>query len=592
MAVLTVEQILSGSTLGLVSGLSDLLVLDIGGRTVLYGLSRTENRLVEIDVAADGTLGFVDAMSVQGVFPAGSEPLLGHVETASGGTRLTLAGLPVADGQSVSLSASGGLLAQQSMPVGQLVAPVGISLPGTAALLSGKIGGGVNLFVDEGAGFGWSAGLNDTAERYLADVAASVTFEQSGTHFAATVSATEDGLNVVAVTSGNIAQSGALGTAEGMPVNLPSDLAAVQRLGETLLLIAGLGTNSVSVARVEAGVPILADHILDAEDTRFQGASAIDAVTYGDFAFVAVGGAEGGISLLTALPGGRLVHLASLADDESTTLYRLSSVEMVVTGSALQLYGASFWEAGITRLSYDLSTLGVVEVADGSGAAVAGTNADDQLIGSSVGETLSGEAGADILFDGAGSDILTGGTGADLFVMAADGLPDTVTDFERGVDRFDLSAFDFLYQASQLGVTPTADGAILTHGNEVITVVTADAQPLTAAELTNADILNVDRPPFLSVGQTLSGGPGIDILNGGAGADTITGLGGDDSLNGGFGDDSLAGGAGLDLLLGDAGADTLSGDANADTLVGGTGDDLLLGGDGGDVLYGDDWPGA
>ena len=71
MTVLTVEQLLSGSTLGLTSGLSDLLVLEIGGRKVLYALSRTENALIELDVAADGTLSMAGSSLLTGTFALG-----------------------------------------------------------------------------------------------------------------------------------------------------------------------------------------------------------------------------------------------------------------------------------------------------------------------------------------------------------------------------------------------------------------------------------------------------------------------------------------------------------------------------------------
>lgn len=592
MAVLTVDQVLDGSSLGLTSGLSDLLVLDLGGKSILYALSRTENRLIQIGIASDGTLTVDASVTVQGTFPAGSEPLLGHVSSALGDDYLTLAGLPGANGQWVSLSSAGALGTQQIMSgVEVMAAPVSFDAGGVSAMVSGRAGVGLDLFTDNGNDFGWRAGLDDTGDRYLADTSASVAFEQSGANYVATLSATEDGLNIASATSTTLSQAGALGKGEGLPVDLPSDIDVVQRLDETLLFIASLGTNSVSVVRVTGGVPTLGDHILDSEETMFTGASSVSALTYGDFAFVVVGGAEGGVSLLTALPGGRLVHLASFADDDTTSLYRVNVVEMLANGTTLQIYGSSFWETGVTRLGYDLSSLGLVVEADGTGDSASGTNGDDQVIGSDVGEALSGGAGDDIILDGAGSDILTGGAGADLFAMSPDGQADTITDFERGLDKLDLSAFDFLYDISQLGIAPTSDGAILTHGSETITIVTADAQPLTAAELTTDDILNVDRPPLLAIGQELFGGPNADVLIGGMGADIIRGYAGADSLTGGFGDDNLEGGAGSDWLDAGGGNDTLAGQNDADTLIGGSGDDLIFGDGGGDVIYGDEWSG-
>lgn len=589
MAVLSVDQILDGASLGLTAGLADLLVLDIGGRRVLYALSRAENRLVEVDIAPDGTLSVVSSVAVAGTFPAGSTPLLGALADQGA---LTLAGLPVADGQVFSLSGSGALGSQGTLSaLGALGAPVAFDISGTPTLVYATASG-LTLATDTGAGYANVGSLSDATDRYLSGIAAGTGFAIGGTHYVATVSETEDGVNIAEVSATGLTQTGALGPAEGLPIDLPQDIAVFQRLGETMLAVASMGTSSVSIVRVAGGVPQLADHILDSTTTRFGGASSLDAATHGDFAFVGVGGSEGGISLMTVLPGGRLVHLDSVAEDETVPLDRISGVELTVLGSVMHVLAASETETGITRLSYDLGSLGAVMQANGSGTTVTGTAGDDQLIGSAVGEALSGAAGDDILLDGAGSDMLTGGSGADLFVFAADGQGDTVTDFERGVDRLDLSAFDFLYDVSQLTIAPTATGAVLSHRGETITLFTSDGTTLTAADLTTADFLNVDRPPFLGIGQDLLGGPGDDTLTGGSGADTISGVGGDDLLEGLLGNDLLYGGAGLDRLEGGGGDDTLRGEADDDTLIGGAGNDLIEGGDGNDVIYGDDWTGG
>jgi Ca2+-binding RTX toxin-like protein len=589
MTVLTVDQILDGPTLGLNTGLADLLVLEAGGRRILYALSRAESILVEIDIAANGSLSVAGSTSLTGTFPAGSTPLLGAL---ADGSALTLAGLPAASGQTLTLSSTGTLGTQTALPaLGALGAPVAFDLAGTPALVTATTSA-LTLATDTGGGYAAAATLADAADRYLAGVVAGTGFAIGANHYIATVSQTENGVNIAFVTASGLAQTGALGPAEGLPIHLPQDIAVMQRLGETLLAVASAGTSSLSIVRVAGGVPQLADHILDAAWTRFAGASEAAAVTYGDFAFVGAGGAEGGVSLLTVLPGGRLIHLASVAESETVPLARLSALDMTVAGSTLNILAGSGTEAGIARLTYDLSPLGAVVRADGTGAPVAGTFGNDQLIGSDVAEAISGGAGDDILFDRAGSDTLTGGAGADLFVFAADGQADTITDFERAIDRLDLSAFDFLYDVSQLSIAPHATGAMLTHLGETINVTAADLLPLTAADFTTAGILNVDRPSFLPIGQSLNGSLGDDVLIGGFGADTILGYAGDDSLSGLSGDDILEGGGGLDTLDGGAGTDTLRGHADADTLIGGAGDDLLDGGGGDDVLYGDAWTGG
>lgn len=190
MAVFSLEEVLSGTLLGLTSGLTDLLVLEIGGRRVLYALSRTDNTLVELDIAANGSLSVAGSVSLVGSFVAGASPGLAAVKS-NGASHLALAGMAESSGQSVSLGSTGTLGAQQPITgVGTLVAPIGLDLGGAAALVSGRTGaGGIDLFTDQG-GLAWSAGLDDASDRYLADVSASATYEINGTDYVATTSST------------------------------------------------------------------------------------------------------------------------------------------------------------------------------------------------------------------------------------------------------------------------------------------------------------------------------------------------------------------------------------------------------------------
>jgi len=83
----------------------------------------------------------------------------------------------------------------------------------------------------------------------------------------------------------------------------------------------------------------------------------------------------------------------------------------------------------------------------------AGTSGADTAIGNALDNVIDGNAGDDLLKGGAGHDridgdygvdVLWGGAGADVFVFmnsrAAKG--DTISDFEKGVDRIDLSGID------------------------------------------------------------------------------------------------------------------------------------------------------
>jgi hypothetical protein len=68
-----------------------------------------------------------------------------------------------------------------------------------------------------------------------------------------------------------------------------------------------------------------------------------------------------------------------------------------------------------------------------------------------------------------------------------------------------------------------------------------------------------------TIGGTVNGGPGADLVRGGTVADTLHGGDGRDTLYGFGGDDTLRGDAGRDLLIGGPGADVLEGGADTDT---------------------------
>lgn len=63
---------------------------------------------------------------------------------------------------------------------------------------------------------------------------------------------------------------------------------------------------------------------------------------------------------------------------------------------------------------------------------------NDHITGNNTANVLEGGAGADTLIGGDGEDTLTGGEGADNFIFQRDDQPDTVTDYEAGIDRFDM----------------------------------------------------------------------------------------------------------------------------------------------------------
>jgi len=181
---------------------------------------------------------------------------------------------------------------------------------------------------------------------------------------------------------------------------------------------------------------------------RLTGGTGVDSLTGGDGADTLDGGAGG-----DCLAGG-------LGDD----VYLVDSADDLVA----ELAGEGVDEVRTTLASYTLTDAVERLLFTGSGGfAGTGNGLDNRLEGGSGTDTLSGGAGADTLLGADGDDMLSGGTGADLFVFAAGGGQDTLTDFDAAQgDRLGLSG--------GLTYTVAANGA----GNAVITFSSGDTLTL------------------------------------------------------------------------------------------------------------------
>jgi Ca2+-binding RTX toxin-like protein len=149
------------------------------------------------------------------------------------------------------------------------------------------------------------------------------------------------------------------------------------------------------------------------------------------------------------------------------------------------------------------------------------------LAGSSGNDVLSGGQLAEVIIGGGGADLLTGGAGADTFKYLAisDSTAtayDTVTDFQTGIDKFDLrsvSASLVTLKTIGLATDISTDTGLQIHSNNAVGAL---------------DLL-------LSAGvnTSLIGDAASNTIIGGAGNDVITGLGGGDILTGGTGRDTF-----------------------------------------------------
>ncbi|MCP5071897.1 MAG: calcium-binding protein [Rhodobacteraceae bacterium] len=114
-----------------------------------------------------------------------------------------------------------------------------------------------------------------------------------------------------------------------------------------------------------------------------------------------------------------------------------------------------------------------------------GKSGADSLNGGDDDDRLFGGGGADELVDGGGSDTLDGGKGSDVFILSADGVTDTITDFTDGTDLIDL---DVAFAA--LTIADVVAGTVkITHSGEDLFVSDDGAGLLTAADFSAADFI-------------------------------------------------------------------------------------------------------
>jgi Ca2+-binding RTX toxin-like protein len=148
------------------------------------------------------------------------------------------------------------------------------------------------------------------------------------------------------------------------------------------------------------------------------------------------------------------------------TLYGGSAADILTGGNGLdELFGG----------------IGADELRGGPGAdRLVGNNGLDTLIGGSGADVLEGGPGADILDGGGGNDrlkggsgvdILTGGAGADVFEFALNSGKDTITDFNRAVDRIEISGWTGGYGG--LEIVQDGGDVIVSFGKVEITVENA-----------------------------------------------------------------------------------------------------------------------
>jgi len=453
--------------------------------------------------------------------------------------------------------------------------------------------------------------ISDSSTTYLNDPYVLAGVDLGGRNFVFAASQSEAGVSSYELMNdGQLLSRDDLGAEDGLGISSPSALLVTEIAGQAVLLLASAGSGTLTVMGISAsGALGVFDHVTDDRTTRFGGVDVLETITVNGRVYVVAAGSDDGVSLFTLLPGGRLIHLESLADTTTLGLDNVNGITLSIEGAVLHVFVTSETEAGVTHLTVDTGTVGVTLNGGGGADILTGSNRDDVLAGGAGADRIEAGAGDDIQMDGAGIDTMVGGLGADTFVFSADGVRDEISEFHPGEDRIDLSAWARLYSVDQLAITTQFGGVDgvggnngvnetrIGFGNEVIILRTVDGVALTYEDFINTDILGLHRPPIVAVtpiittgtaaADQLMGGQGNDDISGGGDRDVIDGKDGHDRLDGGTDRDTVYGGEGNDTLIGQGGHDYLSGDAGNDSMLGGTGGDTLEGGTGNDTLKGE-----
>ncbi len=479
------------------TGITAMTVGSFQGGLRLYTASGATGGLAAFGLGAGlaaGFLGEVQASSRTGTYGACDIELV----TLGGQTFLTAAARYDDQIAFRNLGADGSLLALRTVPplpqsTGALDAIELVALGDHSLMIAGRTGSpGLDVFdLSAGPALAHVGSLADDATLALANVSALTSLKIGAAQYLFAASSIEHGITSLAVDgSGTLSVVDTVYGMKGVGIYQPTRLATVSADAGDFLVVGATGSSNLTVYEIGADGRLgLRDMVWDTLDTRFRAVTALDTFELNGRAFVLAGGNDGGLSLFELGPDGHLYFLTNAVDTATTTLASVAAVQAVNVGGDIQVFVSSATEAGITQFSLDLGAIGNMVAPSGPASDAVGGIGDDFLIGTDARNTLWGMRGNDRMVDGGGIDKLWGGVGADTFIFVQDGVYDFVMDYERGIDRIDLSDFDMIHSIAQLEISSTVSGARIGISDEAILVHTMDGQPLTAADFTAASFI-------------------------------------------------------------------------------------------------------
>lgn len=542
-----------------ITGISDVVLRQTATGMQVYSASGRDGG-IQVRNAA---LGLID---VQDYGPAGGlgASVQMTVNTLGGRDALLLAG-PAQDGISGWwLDAAGRITGGFDLATPQIevmTAMEMVTLGGQDYVFSAARGtAGITAWGDVAQGrLREIAHANVTPEDTGNDIFALEHVRRGGADYLLAVSADGNSLhNFRLSANGSMQRIDSIGPQDGMGISIPTTLAHVTLGAQVFMLVGASGSSTITVIEVGAdGTLQLTDQVGDDRDTRFQSVSVLETIVVDGKAYVVAGGADDGLSLMTLLPNGRLLHLETIADDLVTALTNPASIALAQHDDKIALY-----TAGLTQDAFGTSSVGRFEVDPNAGGTpgdviqgsayndnLSGGAGADQIMGGAGDDRLQGGGGGDIIADGAGSDRMWGGAGADIFVLSSDGENDTIEDFEIGVDRIDMSNMGRFYSLEALGFASTSNGARLSFGGETLIIKTADNSRLQPEDFQYSDlvdlwhistaVLSQVSEPVIVEDETqpepepVPSTPQIDLVTGGTAVTAVQGAGGTDLLIGG-----------------------------------------------------------
>lgn len=277
---------------------------------------------------------------------------------------------------------------------------------------------------------------------------------------------------------------------DGFWVDRPGAMAVSTTVdGGLYLVVAGSGSNSLTVMEITSNGMRPVDHLLDDLTTRFDDASHVTSITIEGQDYIIAAGSDSGLSLFAMLPGGRLQHVETLAGTADAPLRGITSLDVMAMPDGLRMWVSTEGPPYLTEFSMSFTNLGISQVATTGGGPLNGTGGDDILVGQRGADQIFAGSGDDVLMDGAGQDTLEGGTGADIFIMSQDGARDVIRDFQIDRDQLDLSNYTTIDGIGDLRIEQRAWGVEIFIGTEVLELRTANGGALNARNFNASNLI-------------------------------------------------------------------------------------------------------